>query len=918
MTMKKVSHSNCQPKPKSQKINKITKSVEKVFGDKEMDFRLLDGFPIGLYRSSVNGHFLNTNDTLVEMFAFPDRESFLETNATDLYLNSDDRKQWQTLMDRDGVVQHFEVQMKTGNGATIWIEDDARVVRDDKNSILYYEGSLRNITKRRQAEHKLRKSEEHFRNAMEYAAIGKALVAPDGRWLKVNHSLCKILGYSEDELLKTDFQSLTFPDDLNSDLEYVRQMLAGEIETYQMEKRYIHEQGHIVWALLSVSLVHDSIGEPLYFISQIHDITAQKQTELALQKNEQRYRTLADFTYNWEHWINPQGKCVYVSPAVERITDYKPEEFLQNSQFFFDIIQLEDKEKVKAHFKAHTQRGNPSSCEFRIIRRDGKVRWIEYLCQSVYDENGKWLGQRGSNIDITDRKLSEEALQLSEKRLKEAERAAQLGHWELDLKDNSLHWSDEVFRIFGLNPTNFKATYEAYLEAIHPDDREYVNKAYSDSLKNRTKYDIIHRLKLKDGTEKYVEETCKTIYDTQDAPLRSTGTVQDITDRIIVQKEIVRKTDVLEAINRVFQETLSCETEEDVAYACITVAQKITGSKIGLIGELNQKGLFDTITYGDLRWSICKMPESEAITLSKDMEIKGIWAQALITGKSQIVNDPASHPGRVGTPKGHPQLTSFLGVPLKYSKKTIGMIGLANKEGGYTNTDVESVETLSVAFVEALIRKRAEIRIKKSLQEKNALLSEIHHRVKNNMNVIVGLLNLQSRRIDDLPSIIALQNCVKRIHSMALVHEKLYQSKDFTNINMKDYIETLVHELDYSYGRSKEIFTSINVGEISVHIETAIPIGLIINELMTNATKHAFLEGRKGNIKILLTQLIKNTYELSVHDDGIGLPKDIDMETIETLGLKLVHLLTKQLNGKISINTEKGTTFKIQYKGTMQ
>ena len=663
MTMKKVSHSNCQPKPKSQKINKITKSGEKVFQNKELDFRLLDGIPIGLYRSSVTGRFFDANDTLVEMFASPDRESFMVTNATDLYSNPSDRKQWLTLMDRDGVVQHFEVQMKTVNGEIIWIEDDARVVRDKQNRILYYEGSL---------------------------------------------------------------------------------------------------------------------------------------------------------------------------------------------------------------------------------------------------------------SDITDRKLSEEALQLSEKRLKEAEQLAQLGHWELDLKKNTLHWSDEVFRIFGLNPTKFQATYEAFLEAIHPDDREYVNKAYSDSLKNRTKYDIIHRLRLKDGTEKYVEETCKTQYDKNGAPLRSMGTVQEVTDRILSHKENIRKTVVLEAINRVFQETLSCETEEDVAYTCITVAEKITGSKVGLIGELNEKGLFDTITYGDLKWGICKMPKSYAIILSKNMEIRGIWAQAIITGKSQIVNNPASHPQRVGIPKGHPQLTSFLGVPLKYSKKTIGMIGLANKEGGYTNTNVEDVETLSVAFVEALMRKRAEIKIKKSLQEKNALLSEIHHRVKNNMNVIIGLLNLQSRKIDDLSSIIALQSCIKRIHSMALVHEKLYQSEDFTNINMKDYIETLVRELDYSYGRREEIFTNINVGEISIHIETAIPIGLIINELMTNATKHAFPEGRKGNIKILLNQLKENVYELSVNDDGIGMPKDFNLNTVDTLGLKLVHLLTKQLNGKISISTEKGTAFRMQIKGKMQ
>jgi PAS domain S-box-containing protein len=1076
--MKKVSAINNHRKPKSQKKKRILKSDDKIRQDKKLDFHLLDGIPIGLYRSSTTGRILDANNTLVEMFGFPDKESFRKANATELYLNPADRKKWQALMDSLGVVQNFETQMKTCDGRSIWIEDDARAVRDNKGRILFYEGSLQDITNRKRAEVLLQDSEERyrstfdnmmegcqiigfdwsylyvndsvvkhghqrkenllgrtmmeiypgiektemfgflarcmservphqmenefnfpdgstgwfelsiqpvpegifilsiditerkqaegrikhlnlvlrsirnvnqlivqekdrnalvrkackmltetrgyshawialigenkslinwassnmslhfkqlkgmfnrgemnecakmamrqsgvisiedkgkhctgcpligvlsleteftirlehnskiygflavsippvmvihkeeqqlfeeiagdlayalhgitaeedlkqtealFRNAMEYAVIGNALVAPDGRWLKVNRSLCTMLGYSEDEFLKVDFQMVTHPDDLESDLEYVRQMLAGEIETYQMEKRYIHKQGHLVWALLSVSLVHNSPGEPLYFISQIQDISVRKQAELALQKSEQR--------------------------------------------------------------------------------------------------------------------------------LKEAEQSAKLGHWELDLKKNSLYWSDEVFRIFGLNPTSFKATYEAFLEVIHPDDREYVNKTYSDSLKNKKKYNIIHRLKLKDGAEKYVEETCKTEYDDQGAPLRSIGTVQEITDYVQTQKEIVRKTELLEAINSVFQETLTCESEEDFAYTCITVAEKITGSQVGFIGELNEKGLFDTITYGDLKWGICQMPESKAIRLSKDMQIRGIWAQTIITGKSQIVNEPASFPERVGTPEGHPQLTSFLGVPLTSSGKTIGMIGLANKKGGYVTTDVESVEALSFAFVEALMHKRAEQGLKKSLQEKDSMLSEIHHRVKNNMNVIVGLLNLQSRKIEDLPSIIALQSCVKRIHSMALVHEKLYQSKDFTNINIRDYIETLVHELAYSYGRSKEIKTNINVSEISIHIETAIPLGLIINELMTNATKYAFPEGRKGYIKISLIQLKENFYELIMQDNGIGIPKDINMETVETLGLKLVHLLTKQLNGKISINTEKGTTFRIQFKGKLQ
>ncbi|MEW6542527.1 MAG: PAS domain S-box protein [Nitrospirota bacterium] len=148
----------------------------------------------------------------------------------------------------------------------------------------------REIRERRRAEEALRHSEQQFSSAFENAAIGMALVAPDGRWLKVNRSLCDLTGYSAEELLAKTFQDITHPDDLERDLDYVRQMLAGEIHTYQMEKRYFHKLGHTVWILLSVSLVRDTQGRPVHFISQIQGITERKSAEEALRQSEAQLR----------------------------------------------------------------------------------------------------------------------------------------------------------------------------------------------------------------------------------------------------------------------------------------------------------------------------------------------------------------------------------------------------------------------------------------------------------------------------------------------------------------------------------------------------------------------------------------------------------------------------------------------------
>jgi len=179
-------------------------------------------------------------------------------------------------------------------------------------------------------------------------------------------------------------------------------------------------------------------------------------------------------------------------------------------------------------------------------------------------------------------------------------------------------------------------------------------------------------------------------------------------DRKRAEEEIYRQSALLDAINKVFREVLMCETEEELASMCLSVTEKLTGSKFGFIGELNQAGLLDTLAISNPGWNACKMPMSEASLLIKNMEVRGIWSSVLKNNQSIIINDPTSHPDRVGIPDGHPPIISFLGVPLKQGGRTIGIIAIANKESGYDLVDQHDVETLSIAFVEALMRKRAE------------------------------------------------------------------------------------------------------------------------------------------------------------------------------------------------------------------
>jgi anti-anti-sigma regulatory factor len=182
-------------------------------------------------------------------------------------------------------------------------------------------------------------------------------------------------------------------------------------------------------------------------------------------------------------------------------------------------------------------------------------------------------------------------------------------------------------------------------------------------------------------------------------------------------KKDIDKSDILEGINRIFREALTCETEEQLCKTCLAVAESLTSSKFGFIGEVNQAGRYDCIALSDPGWAECRMPGSEAARLLKNLEIRGIWGRVLKDERSLITNDPSTHPDWVGIPKGHPPIASFLGVPLKHAGKTIGMIALANKESGYDDTDQQAVETLSVSIVEALMRSRIEIKAKRNMEE---------------------------------------------------------------------------------------------------------------------------------------------------------------------------------------------------------
>jgi two-component system, sensor histidine kinase PdtaS len=223
------------------------------------------------------------------------------------------------------------------------------------------------------------------------------------------------------------------------------------------------------------------------------------------------------------------------------------------------------------------------------------------------------------------------------------------------------------------------------------------------------------------------------------------------------------------------------------------------------------------------------------------------------------------------------------------------------------------------AIVDISTRKREEARVLAALKEKDILLGEIHHRVKNNLQIVDSLLGLQSGTVDDTGLQDILRESQNRIKSMALIHQILYQSNDFARIDFSNFLDTLVPALASAYGADPDrIAIAINAIEVRLPVGVAIPCGLLVNELVSNALKHAFPGDRNGEIRIDLGIAADGQILLSVEDDGVGIPDDLDLDQTATLGLQLVMLLTDQIGGEIAIRRSNPTRFALQLPLTVE
>jgi PAS domain S-box-containing protein len=302
-----------------------------------------------------------------------------------------------------------EYRLRRSDGEYRWIISTGRPFSDPDGAFAGYVGSCYDITERRQAEEALRESEARFRSAFEYAAIGMALVGSDGRFLQVNHALCEMLGYGEQDLLATSFQALAHPEDVSRSIDSMERMRSAEVQSSQFEKRYFHKRGHVVWVLVSCSLVRDAREQPLYFISQFQEITQRKRAE------QERALLVAAVEQSAESitMIDVDGAIRYVNPAFERISGFKREEVVGRS--FLQLMQPHCGETVCNTLWETVSHGEVWSGHITEEARDGALREIETTVSPIRDSSGAVIYYVAAQRDVTHECSMERQLRQAQK-----------------------------------------------------------------------------------------------------------------------------------------------------------------------------------------------------------------------------------------------------------------------------------------------------------------------------------------------------------------------------------------------------------------------------------------------------------------------------------------------------------------------
>ena len=681
------------------------KRTEEALGESEVQFRtLFESSPTGIGVADQQGDLLLFNDAMLKPggYSAPDIQKIGNIGA--LYHDPEQREEALKRFQEQGFLQDFPVQFKRKDGSPYDALLSLTSIHLKCKPCI--QAIVEDVTERKRAEETLRRSERKYRQLVETLNEGVWVIDKDAYTTFVNPRMAEMLGYSVNEMQGKHLFELMDEDEVAIAKSNLERRQQGITEQHDFE--FLRKDGTKIYTTLETTPLTDADGNYIGAMAGVMDITERVRVEAEQNR-------IFDMPALLIMAAKSDSTIVRVSAGWKEVFGYSPDEMVGSS--FLDFIHPDDVPESKSETDNVGDGKVIQYFENRYRGIDGQYRTLAWAAGVDPVNNLNY----GVAQDITERKQAEKSLRESEQRYHGLFDSVPIGLYRTTPDGKILDANPSLLEILGYPDKEAPLklnTAETYING--EDWRHWQAKMKRDGAV--TNFEA--QMRRRDGTAIWVRDNARAVYDADHQVLYYDGSLENITVQKRASEKIIRQSKVLEGINKVFRQALTCETDEEVAYVCLSVAEELTGSKFGLIGELNQAGLFHTIAISNPGWDVCTMPDSKAGVLIKDMEIRGIDRSTIKEGKSRIVNDPASHPDRVGTPEGHPQITSFLGVPLKRLDKTIGMIGLANKESGYTTADQEAIENLSIAFLEALDHKRAEGALNREREKFQVLVEE--------------------------------------------------------------------------------------------------------------------------------------------------------------------------------------------------
>ncbi|ABS56014.1 signal transduction histidine kinase [Methanoregula boonei 6A8] len=745
-------------------------------------------------------------------------------------------------------VIRYETRRRRKDGELIDITLTASQIRDAQNRLIGVSTIAHDITQRKRAEDAMHASEMRYRRLFEAAQDGILILdAESGQIVEVNPFLINMLGFSREQFLGKKIWEIGTFKDIVANKDNFGELQRKEYIRYEDMPLETSDGQRI--AVEFVSNVYE-VNNKKVIQCNIRDNTDRKLAEEAKIASEMRYRRLFEAAQDGILILDAEsGQIVEVNPFLINMLGFSREQFLGKK--IWEIGTFKDIVANKDNFGELQRKEYIRYEDMPLETADGRHIAVEFI-SNVYEVNNKKVIQ--CNIrDSTDRKLAEEAKIASEVRYRRLFETAQDGILILDAE------SGQIVEVnpFLINMLGFSR--EQFLGK-----KIWEIGTFKDIVANKDNFEELQRkeyisyedmpLETADG-QRIAVEFISNVYEVNNKKVIQCN-IRDITKRKLAEEALRQKN---EEIDGYFTNTLDllCIADADGHFRR---PNKEWETALGYSpAELEGKRLFDFVHPDDMEVFLGAMSELSA-------------------GKKVL------------------QFTN------RYRHR--------NQTYRWIEWRLFSAGNLIYASARDVTeRKKMTDLVEASLAEKETLLREIHHRVKNNLQIISSLLNLQIRKIDDPKTIEVLKDCQSRVLSMALVHEHLYKGKDFSRIDLKNYIHSLGMQLSQSYGNANEIVRfDLNLPDIYVDINTAIPLGLIINELITNSLKYAFKGRKDGKLSITATENDR-ALTLIVADNGVGMPEGITLENQTSLGLRLVKTLTGQIHGTVVIDRTGGTKF---------